>query len=72
MTYILVLKKLKESYTSSSKKALSKESGVNYHTLNYYTRLKYYESDDVVFSIAKKLPSKQGGIKHKKDDTLKF
>ena len=59
--FILIDKKNKKAYASESKKSLSIESGINYHTLGYYARKMFYENLDIIFVRVKTVKSKQGG-----------
>jgi hypothetical protein len=64
--FVLIDKKEKEVYLSNSKKRISEESGLNYHTLVYYLRnTDFYENMKIIFCKTEILPSKQGGMRHK-------
>lgn len=55
----------KKGWSSESKKELEKESGINYHTLDYYSRKTFYETDEIIFIKTKTIKSKQGGFRIK-------
>jgi hypothetical protein len=66
--YVFINKITQECYLSASKKVISKQSGVNYHSLVYYLRKHdYYENKVLIFIKGKVYKSKQGGkrIKNK-------
>jgi hypothetical protein len=66
--FVLVHKKSKRVYLSESKKEISKASGVNYNTLDYYSRKgDYHETLDMVFAKTDVIKSMQGGKRIKKE-----
>jgi hypothetical protein len=64
--FILVDKINKKIIASSSKKAISEESGINVHTLSYYASKQYYENLNIIFAKIILIKSKQGGFRPKK------
>jgi hypothetical protein len=57
----IYIDKIKEiSFISNSKREISEVSGINYHTLGYYVRKKYYETKSFIFTKGEFLKSKQG------------
>ena len=61
--FILVDKRNQRIYASKSKKAISLQTGLNYHTLTYYLTKGYYESVDIIFTKVALLKSNQGGYR---------
>ena len=59
--FAIFLKNQQSIIISSSKKELSKYSGIPYSTLCYYSRKGYYENMDIVFTKCEILKSNQGG-----------
>jgi hypothetical protein len=64
--YVFIDKIIKQVYISYSKKVITKESGINYHTLTYYLRKgSYYETESIIFLKRELLKSQQGGLRIK-------
>lgn len=61
--FILVDKVNQKVYASKSKKEIARITGLNYHTLSYYFRKGYFESEYVILSKVEVLKSKQGGYR---------
>ena len=59
--FVLIDKIGHKSWCSESKKQLSELSGINYHTLVYYSRKWLYENDRFVFNKTKVYVSRLGG-----------
>jgi hypothetical protein len=60
--YVLIDKINKDVYLSESKNEIAKYSGVNYHSLSYYLRIKgFYENNKLIFTKCNVIKSKQGG-----------
>lgn len=59
--FVLVDKRNKKMYLSKSKVEIANKSGINYHSLCYYSKKEYYENLDLIFGKTEIIKSKQGG-----------